>query len=59
MKSDMRMNSVTDELKDYALLAAIISGANEPYYFKMTGPSSLIKSQKKVFESYMKSIDNL
>ena len=53
------MNSVTEELKDYALLAAIISGANEPYYFKMTGPSSLIKSQKKVFESFIKSIDKL
>ena len=59
MKSDMRMNSVSEELKDYALLAAIISGANEPYYFKMTGPSSLIKSQKKVFESFIKSIDKL
>ena len=59
MKSDMRMNSVIEELKDYALLAAIISGANEPYYFKMTGPSSLIKSQKKIFESFIKSIDEL
>ena len=59
MKSDMRMNSVTEELKGYALLAAIISGADEPYYFKMTGPSSLIKSQKKVFESFIKSIDEL
>ena len=59
MKSDMRMNSVTEELKDYALLAAIISGANEPYYFKMTGPSSLIKSQKKVFESFINSIQKL
>jgi hypothetical protein len=59
MKSDMRMNSVTEELKDYALLAAIISGANEPYYFKMTGPSSLIKSQKSLFESFIQSIQKL
>mgnify|MGYP001232693057 FL=1 len=59
MKSDMRMNSVTEELKDYALLAAIISGANEPYYFKMTGPSSLIKSQISLFESFINSIQKL
>ena len=59
MKSDMRMNSVSEELKDYALLAAIISGANEPYYFKMTGPSSLIKSQISLFESFINSIQKL
>ena len=59
LKSDMRMNSVTEELKDYALLAAIISGANEPYYFKMTGPSSLIKSQISLFESFINSIQKL
>jgi hypothetical protein len=53
----MRMSTVTEELKDYALLAAIISGANEPYYFKMTGPSSLIKSQKSLFESFIESIE--
>ena len=57
LKSNMRMSSVTEELKDYALLAAIISGANEPYYFKMTGPKSLIKSQKSLFESFIESIE--
>tara|TARA_X000001036_G_scaffold394196_1_gene394355 strand:+ start:51 stop:677 length:627 start_codon:yes stop_codon:yes gene_type:complete len=59
IKSDIRMNSVTEELKDYALLAAIISGAKEPYYFKMTGPSYLIKSEKSLFESFIKSIQEL
>ena len=56
MKSDMQMNRVSEELENYGLLAAIIIGAHEPYYFKMTGPNLLIKSQKNIFEDFIKSV---
>tara|TARA_B100001250_G_scaffold305736_1_gene267660 strand:+ start:315 stop:938 length:624 start_codon:yes stop_codon:yes gene_type:complete len=56
MKSDMQMNRISEELENYGLLAAIIIGAHEPYYFKMTGPNLLINSQKNIFEDFIKSV---
>ena len=56
IKSDMRKNRVLEEMKNYSLLAAIVTGSHEPYYFKMTGPTALIKSQKNTFESFIESL---
>ena len=56
IKSDMRKNRVLEEMENYSLLAAIVTGSHEPYYFKMTGPTALIKSQKNTFESFIESL---
>ena len=56
IKSDMRKNRVIEEMENYSLLAAIVTGSHEPYYFKMTGPTALIKSQKNTFESFIESL---
>tara|TARA_Y100000816_G_C25884683_1_gene461596 strand:+ start:104 stop:748 length:645 start_codon:yes stop_codon:yes gene_type:complete len=56
IKSDMRKNRVLEEMENYSLLAAIVTGSHEPYYFKMTGPTALVKSQKNTFESFIESL---
>ena len=59
IKSDMRKNRVLEEMKNYSLLAAIVTGSHEPYYFKMTGPTALIKSQKNTFELFIESLTEI
>ena len=59
IKSDMRMNKILGEMENFSLLGAIVTGSHEPYYFKMTGPSKLIKSQKNMFESYIESLKEI
>ena len=59
IKSDMRKNRALEEMENYSLLAAIVTGSHEPYYFKMTGPTKLIKSQKNTFESLIRSLKEI
>ena len=55
----MGMGGETEELKDYALMAAIILTDSEPYYFKGTGPKITIDNNLNNFEMFIKSIENL
>tara|TARA_B100000003_G_scaffold208893_1_gene231046 strand:- start:2173 stop:2811 length:639 start_codon:yes stop_codon:yes gene_type:complete len=59
LKSSMGMGGETEELKDYALMAAIILTDSEPYYFKATGPKITIDNNLNKFEMFIKSIENL
>ena len=59
IKSDMKMSKNQEIMENYALLAAILVDENEPYYFKMTGPIQLINYQKKMFESFINSIEKI
>ena len=57
LKSAMGMDELTTEMHDYALLAAIVSAPGGPYYFKGTGSVATMIEHKKMFKSFICSID--
>ena len=59
LKSAMGMDELTTEMHDYALLAAIVSAPGGPYYFKGTGSAASMIEHKKMFKSFICSIDVL
>ena len=59
LKSAMGINELTTEMHDYALLAAIVSAPGGPYYFKDTGSEATMIEHKKIFKSFIYSIDVL
>ena len=59
LKSAMGMDELTTEMHDYALLATIVSAPGEPYYFKGTGSAASMIEYKKMFKSFICSIDVL
>ena len=59
LKSAMGMDELTTEMHDYALLAAIVSAPGGPYYFKGTGSAASMIEYKKMFKSFICSIDVL
>ena len=59
LKSAMGMDELTTEMHDYALLAAIVSAPGGPYYFKGTGSAASMIKHKKMFKSFICSIDVL
>ena len=59
LKSSMGMGGATTELDDYALMAAIVLTDSEPYYFKGTGPKSIINDNLNKFKMFIRSIESL
>ena len=59
LKSAMGINELTTEMHDYALLAAIVSAPGRPYYFKDTGSAATMIEYKKMYKSFIYSIDVL
>ena len=55
-KSPMMMGGPFDELKDYALLAAIVETANGPWFFKTTGPEKTIARWRSSFDTFTQSL---
>jgi len=55
-KSPMMMGGPFDELKDYALLAAIVETSNGPWFFKATGPEKTIARWRSSFDTFTKSL---
>ena len=58
LKSNMRMSEPIKKMKNFALLAAIISAAEGKYYFKITGPVEVLNKQKEEFNMFIRSIDS-
>ena len=54
----MRMSEPIKKMKNFALLAAIISAAEGKYYFKITGPVEVLNKQKEEFNMFIRSIDS-
>ena len=59
LKSAMGMDELTTEMHNYALLAAIVSAPGRPYYFKDTGSAATMIEYKKMYKSFIYSIDVL
>ena len=59
LKSAMGMDKLTTEIHNYALLAGIVSAPGGPYYFKDTRSEATMIEHKKMFKSFMDSIDVL
>jgi len=59
LKSTMGMSGTKTEMPNYALLAAIVATPDGLYYFKGTGPKSIMDSQKVNFETFIYSIESL
>ena len=59
LKSSMGMGGATTELENYALMAAIVLTDSEPYYFKGTGPKSIIDDNLNKFKMFIRSIESL
>jgi hypothetical protein len=59
IKSSMGMGGQKTEMPNYALLAAIVSAPDGLYYFKGTGPKSIMDSQKELFQQFIRSIEKL
>jgi hypothetical protein len=59
LKSSMGMGGVTTEMPNYSLMAAIIIAPDGPYFFKGTGPKIILKTEKEIFISFIKSIEQL
>ena len=59
LKSAMGMDELTTEMHNYALLAGIVSAPGGPYYFKDTGSAATMIEYKKMFKSFIYSIDVL
>lgn len=59
LKSSMGMGGAVSEMKNYALLAAIIIAPDGPYYFKGTGPLSTMEENRHVFDAFVQSIEKL
>ncbi|MEC8899567.1 MAG: hypothetical protein VX455_01480 [Candidatus Neomarinimicrobiota bacterium] len=59
LKSAMGMDELTTEMHNYALLAGIVSAPGGPYYFKDTGSEATMIEHKKMFKSFIYSIDVL
>jgi hypothetical protein len=55
----MGMGGQKTEMPNYALLAAIVSAPDGLYYFKGTGPKSIMDSQKELFQQFIRSIEKL
>ncbi len=55
-KSPMMMSGPFDELKDYALLAAIVETDNGPWFFKATGPEKTIVRWRSSFDAFTRSL---
>ena len=54
-KSTMMMGGPVEELKDYAMLAAIVETANGPWFFKATGPENTIEHWRQTFNEFVQS----
>ena len=54
-KSPMMMGGPVDEMRDYALLAAVAETANGPWFFKATGPEKTLRSYRDDFEEFAKT----
>ena len=59
LKSNMRMNGPIEKMKDYALLAAIVSTPEGKYYFKTTGSVDILNEQKENFNKFIRSINSI
>ena len=59
LKSAMGMDELTTEMHNYALLAGIVSAPGGPYYFKDTWSAATMIEHKKMFKSFIYSIDVL
>jgi len=59
LKSTMGMSGTKTEMPNYALLAAIVATPDGLYFFKGTGPKSIMDSQKVNFETFIYSIESL
>ncbi|MDP6401272.1 MAG: hypothetical protein QF622_07850 [Candidatus Marinimicrobia bacterium] len=59
LTSAMGMDELTTEMHNYALLSDIVSASGGPYYFKDTRMAATTIEHKKMFKSFMDSIDVL
>lgn len=55
-KGTMGMGGETKNINNYGLMAAIVETDDGPYYFKCTGPVEVIKTNKKVFTRFIRSL---
>lgn len=53
--SPMSMGGPTEELPDYALLAAIVDTDSGPWFFKATGPKKTIDYWRPEFEKFART----
>ena len=49
------MGGPVDEMRDYALLAAVAETANGPWFFKATGPEKTLRRYRDEFEGFAKT----
>ena len=59
LKSAMGMDELTTEMHNYTLLAGIVSAPGGPYYIKDTGLVATMIEHKKMYKSFIYSIDVL
>jgi len=59
LKSSRGMGGTSTEYPKYALMTAIVIALDGPYYFKGTGPETILDSEKEIFIGFIKSIYQL
>ena len=53
--SPMMMDGPKEEMKDYAMLAAIVETSKDPWFFKMVGPQTTVDHWKPQFDKFVNS----
>ena len=53
--SPMMMGGPKEEMKDYAMLAAIVETSKDPWFFKMIGPQTTVDHWKPEFDKFVNS----
>ncbi len=54
-KSPMMMGGPVEEMKDYAMWAAIVETPNGPWFFKATGPVQTLDHWKPAFDQFVQT----
>lgn len=55
-KNAMMMSGPVDEMKNYAMLAAIVETPNGPYFFKAVGPQKTVDHWKPSFYQFVETL---